>query len=138
MQILVFPIVSSLLFILAGLALLFWSVVGKYFIRNLSKIPFKFFGVFWFLVALGVGLSSFYILDSLVVYATAVLMAVDAITFTFLPKAYLSRAFSFFNKEAKNTRFVYSLFLITVGFLLLSEVFENEAGFEILRNIFLF
>ncbi len=109
------------MFIAGLMFLLFRSVFGL-LITRFNNLPIKTFAILWLFLALGVGLSSFYQLNSVVVYLIAGLMILDGLTLLLIPKRLLQTSLLWSMKQNNWYAIFYSAYLLTLGTLLLLEL----------------
>ncbi|MEX0919094.1 MAG: hypothetical protein WDZ85_04005 [Candidatus Paceibacterota bacterium] len=121
MLILLFPLIAGTLMVLLGFLLL-WRDWPAVLTKRIRRLPFKFFGLFWFILAVGVWLASTYTVRSLVLYAGAVLMFIDAMTLMAAPTVFLRQAFRWYGRQNIWYSLAYAFFLIIIGSLIISDI----------------
>lgn len=119
-----FPLIVGLIMFLSGLVVLLYRPVLFYVGRVMFRLPTRFFGLLWLLLAVGVALSAYYYLGSVIIYLIAFLMFFDALTLILVPKSFLQTSLVW--SVNKNNLYVtfYALFMVTMGVLLLLELLE--------------
>lgn len=107
---------------ITGLVFILFRPVFGFLILRFNNLPIRTFAVLWLFLALGVGLSSFYQLNSVVVYLIAGLMALDGLTLLLIPKRLLQTRLLWSMKQNNWYAIFYSAYLLILGTLLLLEL----------------
>ena len=119
-----FPLIVGLILIISGLTLLAFRSLPTLFLVKLNNFPIKLFGLFWLFLALGIGLSSYYELNSVIIYLIAGLMIIDGLTLILIPKSLFQGSLLWTINKTGWYVFFYALYLLTMGTLLLVELIE--------------
>jgi len=119
-----FPLIVGLILIISGLTLLAFRSLPTLFLVKLSNFPIKLFGLFWLFLALGIGLSSYYELNSVIIYLITGLMIIDGLTLILIPKSLFRNSLLWTINKTGWYVFFYALYLLTMGTLLLVELIE--------------
>lgn len=115
-----FPLIAASLLIGFGLIFLFQDRFLAIFLGTKNSLTIKLGGIFWALLGLGMGLASFYLIQSSILYIGAILMIIDGLTFVFVPIDLLKQA-TLWTVENNWYRLIYIGFLILIGALIMIE-----------------
>lgn len=121
MNIVLFPIVAGLIMLVMGGLLATWRKFPIWLARQVKRLPIKMCGLFWLVLAVGVWLAASYQVNSFILYAGAVIMLVDSLTFIFLPSNMLSQAVRWYGKTDRWYSILYGFLMLVLGGLILVD-----------------